>query len=450
MKKLFVLLTMMLFGSYVTYSQFEPGTAESTGFGGDRSVTANGLGEIYSVTGHYVLSADGAGSLGAYTIDVDKPSAGATVYKAFLLAASTGFSGYNIPNGCITLGSSPISWDATVSSGIASYNHYADVTTLIASIINPAAPGTTSLAVTECDYGSVDGVALLVVFADAAASEKTIVIMFGALSTTGDNFSIALGQPIDPVAPGALFDMGLGISFGFQGSAQYSIIDINGQRLTTSAGGADDAQGTIANGSLITVGGLGDLNTNPADPFALPVNHYSDDELYSILPFITSSTSNVLVATLNPSNDDNIFLSYFEISGAAIIGEGILLSQTTNTETVGTTHTVKALIQDDNGDPVPGKLVNFSVTSGPNAGANGSSNTNANGEAFFTYTDNGGAGVDDIQACFTNSQNQTECSNVLSVEWIQNGPPVPVSNWAIVLGVLLIVAFAAVRFRRIL
>jgi hypothetical protein len=449
MKKLSLFLSILLLSS-VAFGQFDPGTAESMGFGGEREITANGLTPLYSVTGNYYLSADGGGNQsGPYTISVNKPSAGATVHKAYIMAASTGFSSYSVPNGCITLNGTGINWDFTQASGIFSFNHYADITAFIAGIMNPAGPGITNLNVTECSYSFNDGIALLVVFADAAASEKTIVIMFGALSTTGDNFSISLGTPIDPNEPGAQLNMGLGISFGYQinGGGQVTLVDINGTRLTSSAGGQDD--GSVNNGGLITVGGIGDVNTNPPDPFAPPVNQFSDDELYSLLPFITNATLNILVNTLNPSSDDNVFLSYFEISGAAIIGEGILLSQTTNVETVGTTHTVKALIQDDDGNPVAGKQVDFTVLSGPNAGDNGSDVTDANGEAFFTYTGDGGVGFDQIQGCFFDSLNNYECSNILTVEWITGGgPAVPVSNWALFIGIALILAFAIFRFRR--
>jgi hypothetical protein len=278
------------------------------------------------------------------------------------------------------------------------------------------------------------------------ASEKTIVIMFGGLSTTGDNFALTLGEAIDPSDPGALLDMGLGISFSYQPASQYSRIDINGQRLTTSAGGYDD--GIAANGGLITVGGIGDLNTNPADPFATDGGGTRyDDELYSLLPLITNTTTNIQVATLNPSNDDNIFLAYFEISGAAIIGEGILLTQEADTNFVGTDHTVTAHLQDDAGGPLSGINVTFTVISGPNQGETGNAVTNAEGHASFTYTGNGGVGIDQIEACFINSQQEEECSNILEKVWI-TGEDVPLSNWAIFIGIALIIGFAIFRFRR--
>jgi len=414
-------------------------------------VLANGLSQIYSATGKYTISADGAGSLfSSYPIRVDKPNSGSTVAKAIIMGASTGFSFYSIPNGCITVNGTPVNWDFSTTSGISSYNHYADVTSLVAGIIDPAPAGINTLTVGECSSSNIDGTALLVVFADPLTYEKTIVIMFGALSTTGDNFSLTLGQPIDPNDPSSVLDMGLGISFSAYGpsSGQISIIDVNGQRLTSSANGYDD--GVLGNGALITVGGIGDLNTNPPDPYSSSSSDIRyDDELYSLLPFIDNTTTNILISTINPSNDDNIFLSYFQISGAAIIGEGILLTQTTVQENVGSSHTVKAHIQDNNGNPVAGKTVSFSVLSGPNSGVAGTGTTNAAGDAFFSYTGIGGPGVDEIQACFQNSQGETQCSNIITIEWILGGPPVPLSDWALYVGIALMLTFVVIRFRRI-
>jgi hypothetical protein len=289
---------------------------------------------------------------------------------------------------------------------------------------------------------------LLVIFSDPLTFNKTIVILFGGLASGGDNYSITLATPIDPIAPGALLNMGLGIEFGFQGSEQYSIVNVNGQRLTTSAGGGDDAQGSIANSSLITVGGLGDSNANPANPFALPTTHTSDDELYSLLPFIDNTTLNILVNTSNPSNDDNVFLAYFEISGAAIIGEGILLTQEEDVNPVGTDHTVTAHVQDDAGGDLVGVMVTFTVISGPNAGETYQEVTDSEGHAYFTYTGDGGPGFDEIEACFINSSQEEECSNILQKEWVGDIPPVPLSNWALVIGIMLIIGFAILRFRR--
>lgn len=65
---------------------------------------------------------------------------------------------------------------------------------------------------------------------------------------------------------------------------------------------------------------------------------------------------------------------------------------------VGTQHTVTATV--DDGGPVPDADVAFDVISGPNTGDGGLDTTDSNGEATFTYTGDGGTGVDTIEACF--------------------------------------------------
>jgi uncharacterized protein YegL len=87
--------------------------------------------------------------------------------------------------------------------------------------------------------------------------------------------------------------------------------------------------------------------------------------------------------------------------------------------TVGDTHNVTATVSDDFGDPVQGISVDFSVSGGPSVidgspseptPAEGSDATDANGEAFFSYT-NAKASVDTITAT---AGTQTFVSQVLS------------------------------------
>jgi hypothetical protein len=386
---------------------------------------ASGLQQFYSSTGHYTISADGIGSLDtSMNIRVNKPNAGATVEKAILISSVTSQFGETIDNGCVTIAGVPVNWDGTASVSFFN-NYWADVTSIVASTINGFSAGISTLPITECNTGIIEGEALLVVFNDPSATEKTIIVMLGAENPEGDNFSVTLAQPIDPNAPGATLDMGLGIGFGYQVSTpiQASQVSVNGQRISSSAGGQDD--GVSANGGLITVGGIGDTNDNPPDPFADPTDPRSDDELYSILPFIDSTTTSLTINTINPSLDDNIFLAYFVTSGAAIVGEGILLSQTSDTANVGDDHTVKATVVNSLGQPVTDRSVTFTVTSGPNAGNTFSATTDSSGNAFYTYTGSGGVGTDSIQACFTNSQNETSCSNTLAFVWVKTTVTVP-------------------------
>jgi uncharacterized protein YegL len=93
--------------------------------------------------------------------------------------------------------------------------------------------------------------------------------------------------------------------------------------------------------------------------------------------------------------------------------------------TPGQTHTVNGAIADDFGDPVDGVTVDFSVLSGPNAGASGSGTTVA-GTTPFTYTAAqglAGLGTDTVQGCFTNGAGVAVCDTAVK-NWIDTTPPV--------------------------
>jgi hypothetical protein len=175
---------------------------------------------------------------------------------------------------------------------------------------------------------------LAVVFRVPSDEEKrTIVLMFGGQQLAGDRFELTLAEPLDPKVRGSFANMGLGISFSAQPTGQFSIVNVNGQRLSTSAGGQDD--GSLANGALITGGGIGDSKANPVDPLAQPTDTRTDDEMYSLLKFLDAKTSKILVDTSNPSNDDNIFFAWFELSAKGEVnkdtdGDGLLDSWETS------------------------------------------------------------------------------------------------------------------------
>jgi hypothetical protein len=171
----------------------------------------------------------------------------------------------------------------------------------------------------------------------AGTPARTVALMFGAQQLHGDRFELSLLNPIDKTQPNALLSMGLGISYSYQenGIQQFSRITVNGQGLTSAAGGSDDSVVAPANGTLITVGGLGDSFNKPADPNATPTNARSDDEKYSLLSFINNTTTLIKIDTINPSNDDNIFFAWFEFSGRGDVnkdsdGDGLLDSWETS------------------------------------------------------------------------------------------------------------------------
>jgi len=199
--------------------------------------------------------------------------------------------------------------------GFIANNYWGDVTSIVKPVVDLAAAGIVDFTVCENNKTSdIDGEILAVIFNDASLTRNnTIVLMFGGQNPTGDNFSITTANPIDKTDASLRIDMSLGISFGFQPSGQFSTVDVNGSRMTSSAGGQDDGEG--ANGALITAGGIGDTDANPADPNANDgAGPRSDDELYSVLPFVNNGDSNILVHTNNPSDNDNIFFAAFNMN----------------------------------------------------------------------------------------------------------------------------------------
>ena len=209
----------------------------------------------------------------------------------------------------------------------------ADVTSIVAALVN-GAPGVTQIPVTALTLSpGSDGLALVVVFASAGLDpSQSVAILDGgqagpAVQTTAFN----LANPIDKNIPNFNAVLSLGIQFSDQEGlghtcgqnpafAQFSTVDVNGARLTSCAGNADD--GALMSGALITVGGVGDSTANPSDPFCRAGDSCSttDDELYGIAGFLKQGDTQVRITTANPSNDDSIFLAILQLTAAACTG----------------------------------------------------------------------------------------------------------------------------------
>ena len=305
----------------------------------DPVTAASGLGVFFRKFGKYRLSVDAAGSndLG-HVVSVRKPAKDAVVEKAYLMAASN--SNVAIGNDNVTLDGAAVTWFDSVFNDISSSPGYfnsvlADVTGIVKPKVDAAGAGTIDFALAEpFNNFSIDGEVLAVVFRTPSDAEKrTIVLMFGGQQLAGDRFELTLAEPIDPKVRGSFANMGLGISYSAQPTGQYSVVNVNGQRLSTSAGGQDD--GSFADGALITAGGLGDVKANPVNPDAQPTDTRTDDEMYDLLKFLDADTDKILVDTYNPSDDDNIFFAWFEMSGKGDVnkdtdGDGLLDSWETS------------------------------------------------------------------------------------------------------------------------
>ena len=381
-------------------------------------------------TGQISLSADGAGAAdGTSTIQVDKPNLSATVRSAYLTCAITRRS--PIGDGDITLGGTGVNWDLTVVNDF-SNNAFGNVTGIVKPTVDAAPAGLVDFALVETvNAGAIEGCGLYVIFDDPLEGINTAILLYGGQDPAGDEFAVTLAEPLE--ASDAA-QMGLAISFGYQGiidpptlcgptGRQASEVDINGQRVSSCAGNYDDKEADegARNGNLITVGGLGDDPANPTDPLQRPGDGATprivEDELYNLVDFLGPSDTQVLVETINPSGDDNIFAGHMFLTPAAIVGEGITLGPTFAVNPVDTEHTVTATVVDDAGAPVPGIEVFFEVTAGPNAGDSGSTITDADGVASFTYLGDGGPGTDTIVASFFNDSQDQIFSNEAFKEW---------------------------------
>ncbi len=114
------------------------------------------------------------------------------------------------------------------------------------------------------------------------------------------------------------------------------------------------------------------------------------------------------------------------IGGGNVVISDIQLAPLSATNPAGTLHTVTATVKENN-VATAGKAVTFTVLSGPNAGLTGTDTTDANGNATFSYTSTT-AGIDIIEASFTDSAGRLQTSNQVTAEWTQTNRPPQVSG----------------------
>jgi len=189
------------------------------------------------------------------------------------------------------------------------------VTGIVATTINGGAGGVYNFTVTETS-SSQDGEALVVVYSLPSLPTTTVGILDGFAAVTGDTTSINFTDALHPGDAGFQAEMRLGIGFSC-GVAdgctnQASTVTVNGTTITQNAGSRDDSVDAFAaNGSLITVGGFD-------DPFSPLLPSYANDhERYNLIPEIADGSHSIIVQTFNSSQDDNIFLAVFQVSGLA-------------------------------------------------------------------------------------------------------------------------------------
>ena len=275
--------------------------------------------EIFN--GNVGVSIDGIGSNAnpVGTVQAEIPL-GSTILRAYLYSAGTpigpNFGGpstlaaYNSA-GITLAGNAITNFSALVGavSTRADIDRWAtaraDVTTLVQGLAG--AGGNFSWSVTEGTLNTtIDGEVLVIVYSNPALPTGSVALLDGGQNTGGETTTVNLGAPLgDPSAPGFVATMSIADSFSC--CDQRSTILINGLLLTDNAGNFNDGL-QLTDGSLITVGGIGDsiANTN---------SYAGDDELYDLRPFLSTGATSFSVFTENPTNDDNIFFLALQLTG---------------------------------------------------------------------------------------------------------------------------------------
>lgn len=253
--------------------------------------------------GQFAVSTAGVGTLGSSaTLTADAP-AGSTVAGAYLYTSGLP----RVTSAIGTFNGAAVSFlplgQNTTAANLQAFR--ADVTSIVAGVVNGGVGGAYTFNVTEGNTIEQDGEALVVVYRNFSLPNATVGILDGFSSTTGDSTRINFDAPLRSSDPAFFAELRLGI--GFSASGQSSTVSVDGTIITTNAGNADD--GLPSNGALITVG-------DDADPFSAMMPSYADDhERYDIAPYIGAGTTTIKIDTVNASQNDNIFLATLYVAG---------------------------------------------------------------------------------------------------------------------------------------
>jgi hypothetical protein len=282
--------------------------------------------------GDYGISTSGWGSItDSGTISTSAIAAGSTVTAAYLYTSTYDENGSSIFTPSGTLNGTTLNYTGlgvNVGEDCCDLEAFrADVTSTVSAAINGGAGGVYNFSITEAPGQNTsagqDGEALVVVYSNPDQATQTIAILDGSASSTGDNSSINFSTPLNPSAPGFFAHMAIGD--GFSCCDQESTIDVNGQAMTTVAGNNDSSVdgSDVSNGNLITVGNINGPYTGgtPGDP---QTDYDADHEAYDLAPFVNNGDTSINLTTINASEDDNIFLEAFDVSGVAnVITSGV-------------------------------------------------------------------------------------------------------------------------------
>ena len=254
--------------------------------------------------------------------------------KAFLMASQKSL-GTSSPTPRASLQGTQITYSKEVSGQTLS-----DVTSIVASAVDAASAGIVNLTLTGAN--NAEGYGFAVVFYDPSLPYSgSVVLSFGRADMVGSTTKFDFSSVLDKQTYMDV-TMSLGISFGYQGDnasnshsctsisncTQRSNISITLDNLNTpiyitaTAGGADDAVGTLRNGNLLTVGGVGDTVSKPVNSASSTTTTTPiDSEIYSLIDVLPNGTQSFSLTSSNPSRDDVLFFAGFYFKG--LIAEGV-------------------------------------------------------------------------------------------------------------------------------
>lgn len=279
-------------------------------------------------TGNELVSMDGCGSSTATCTLQSNLQAGSTIQAAFLYSST--FNSTVNPNGVtLSLGANSVAPTFSalgVNGNLQAWR--ANVTAFVQANANIGSL-TTWTATEGGATNQIDGEALVIVYSNAAAqpTTTTVAILDGFSASGGDTSNLSFTA----LPAGFTAQMMIGDGFSFDGTdpaapstnTQVSTIKVNNTTLTANAGHCDDAQNSCQNGNLITVGGINaGSKDDPLTPFPNPTVG-QDHEHYNLGNILAVGDTSATLNTNNPSNDDNIFLEVFLLTGNLQVTQGV-------------------------------------------------------------------------------------------------------------------------------
>jgi hypothetical protein len=154
---------------------------------------------------------------------------------------------------------------------------------------------------------------------------------------------------------------------------------------------------------------------NPVTPFGASLGLVNSDVNGNFSHNIFSATGGMQQVDLRNGDPAQILSLAFR-GPVGPCGVGILQPELAFNP-VGAQHDLSATVTDNFDVPLSGVEVTFDVVAGPNAGDSGMDVTNAAGEATFSYTGDGGSGVDDLVATYLDEAGELCESNPALKFW---------------------------------